>query len=153
MAVLGALATIASAGIGIAGAISQGNAAQAAGQFEAQQHDAQAKEDVAAAQRTAAEKSRATQYTMSREQALAAASGAGVDTPSILNIYGDTAGRGDYLARSADFVGQDQARAQQDQAKAALFKGNAAEQGSIFAGIGSGLSGLSKVKANDFGFG
>ena len=148
---LAAVATLASAGLSAMGSIQQGRAQQAALNFEAQQRERQAAEERAASQREAIEKRREANLAMSRQVAVAGASGAGVITPSILDIYGETAQQGEYNAQTALYGGESRARGQMDEAAAARFKGKAARKGSLFEAGGSILSGIGKVAGGSYG--
>jgi hypothetical protein len=132
-------------GLSVIGSIQQGKAQQAALEFEAKQHEAKAKEERAAGQREMLEKRTETERLMSRQTALAAASGAGVETPTVLDIYEETASRGRYLENVAQYGGESRARGELDQAAAARAKGKAAAQGGILSGLATGLSGLGKA--------
>jgi len=133
------------------GSIQQGRAQQAALNFEAQQRERQAAEERAASQREAIEKRHEGAIAMSRQLALASASGAGVVNPSILDIYGETAQRGEYNAQTALYGGESRARGQLDEAAAARFKGKAARTGSFYEAGGSILSGIGKVAGGSYG--
>jgi hypothetical protein len=148
---LAAIATMASAGLSAMGAIQQGKAQQAALNFEAEQHKRQAAEERAASQREAIEKRHEGALAMSRQLAIAGASGAGVVNPSILDIYGETAQAGEYNAQTALYGGESRARGQLDQAAAAKFKGKAARQGSMLDAAGSILGGISSVAGKKYG--
>lgn len=151
MAMLGAIASIASAGLGAMGAMQQGAAAQAAGQYQQDADIAQGKADFAAAQRDMIQKQQQTDVTQSRQIALAAASGAGVQTPTIKDIYGQTAGRGDYMARTALYPGQQRQWALNVAGANAKYQGDVAEQAATLNAIGAGIGGLSKVNWGSFG--
>lgn len=148
---LAAVATLASAGLSAMGSIQQGRAQQAALNFEAKQHERQAAEERAASQREALEKRHEGDLAMSRQLAVAGASGAGVVTPSILDIYGETAQRGEYNAQTALYGGESRARGQIDQAAASRFKGKAAKQGSLYEAGGHILSGIGSAAGKKYG--
>jgi hypothetical protein len=132
-------------GLQVVGSIQQGKAQQAALNFEAKQREAKAKEERAAGQREMLEKRAETERVLSRQAALAAASGAGVETPTVLDIYEETASRGRYLENVAQYGGESRARGQLDQAAAARMRGKAAAQGGILDGLAAGFSGLGKA--------
>lgn len=140
-----AIAAIIGTGLQVIGGIQQGKAEQAALNFEAKEREKKAAEERAASQREAIDKRTETQRVMSRQTALAAASGAGVVNPSILDIYGDTAAEGEYKAQATLYGGESRARGQIDQANAARAKGKAAYKGAIFDSVGSALAGLGKT--------
>jgi hypothetical protein len=82
---------------------------------------------------------------LSEQKAKAASSGAGVVNPTILDIMGETAQHGDYLARSDIAAGENKARGLLDQAAVTRYKGKAAYRGAILEGIGSGLKSAAKA--------
>lgn len=148
MAALPAVAMIASmaaTGLQMMGTLQQGQAAKAAGEFEGKQRERQAAEERAASQREAIGKRAEAERVMSRGKALAASSGAGVVTPSILDIYGDVAQEGEYNAQTAIYGGESRARGQIDAANAARFKGKTAYKGSILEAFGQGFAGVGKA--------
>ena len=142
MAAIGAIASLASGVIGMAAARQQGLAAEAAAEYEAESREVRAKEEVAAAQRKAYERREESERLQKRQRAVAASSGAGATSPSILQIYEETAERGEYLAGSELYGGQSRARGQRDAAQAALLKGDAAKKGSVLEGFGHLATGI-----------
>lgn len=151
MAALAAIATIAATGLQVMGTIQQGKSQQAALNYEAQMRDKKAAEERAASQRTSIEKRREGELAMSRGKAIAAASGAGVVNPSILDIYSETAQRSEYNAQTELYGGESRARGEMDQAALARAKGKAAMKGSILEGIGQGFSGIASVAGKKYG--
>lgn len=139
------MATLAATGLQVMGTLQQGQAAKASANFEGKQRERQAAEERAAGQREAIGKRNEADRLISRGKALAASSGAGVVTPSILDIYGDAAGEGEYNAQTALYGGESRARGQIDAANAARFKGKAAYKGSILEAFGQGFSGVGKA--------
>ena len=155
MAMLGSMASM---GAGIAGGIMQGNAAKAQAQYEYNMRIEQGKQDVAAAQRQGIQQGQQTDMVMGKQLADAAASGGGVQTPSIMAIYGQTDGQGNQNLRSSMYTGQQQQWQQQALANAAKARGDNAAQGSMLAGIGGAMGGLGKMMGGmggggDMGFG
>jgi len=142
MAALTAIASLASTAIGVAGAIQQGRAAEAAAEYEAQSREVRAKEEVAAAQRQSYERREQAKRLGKRQRAVAASSGGGAQSPSVLQIYQETAERGEYLAASDLYGGKSRARGQRDAAQAALMKGDAAKKGSFLEAAGVAASGI-----------
>lgn len=139
---IAAIASLAAGGLQAMGAIQQGKAQQAALNYEAEMRKKAAAEERAASQREAIEKRSEADRVLSRQRALASASGAGVVTPSILDIYGETAAKGEYNAQTALYGGESRARGQIDQANLARAKGKAAAKGSILEGFGAIVSGI-----------
>jgi hypothetical protein len=139
------VATIAASGLQAMGQLQQGRASQAALNYEAGMRDKKAAEERAASQREAIEKRQEAGLAMSRQKALAASSGAGVVNPSILDIYSDTAGEGEYNAQVSLYGGESRARGELDQAALARAKGKAARKGSILEAGGTMLGGIGKA--------
>ena len=156
MAELAALASIAGSGstilpiIGtaatVAGTIGAGYAQKQEAEFAAKQAERSAAEERAIASRESEERRKKTAFVLSEQKAKAASSGAGVVNPTILDIIGETAQEGDYLARSDTAAGENKARGLLDQAAASRYKGKAAFTGSILQGIGKGAKGFSNVR-------
>jgi hypothetical protein len=133
-------ATLATIGklAGAAGTIFSGIAANSAANYEAAQMEQKATEERAAATREAAQKRREGQLIQSRQQALAAASGAGAgtDAPTIIKLMTDTASFGDYSARSHLYGGESRARGLTDAARGRRASGQASLLGSFIGGFG-----------------
>src|SRR5687767_8789375 len=104
-------ATLMMVGQGVqAGAgIGKGISAQRAGAYNAAGLERQAADERAAAGRAAIERRTDTDRVISKQVAGAAASGAG-GGPSLLDIIGDTAARGEYQAQSEMYAGESRAR-------------------------------------------
>lgn len=152
LAALSAVAGIAGTGMGVAGALQQGNAQQAAANYQAGVDRQQGQQAFAAGTRSANERNLQTDLVQSKQVAQAAGSGAGVSNPTIADIYGQTAGRGNYLASGDLYQGQERQRAYDMLADDALYRGKVAGQAGDLAAIGTGLKGLSKVNWGDFRF-
>lgn len=145
MAAAAAIAGIIGTGLQMMGTIQSGKAQQAALNHEAMMKKRQGQEEFAASQRQAIEKRKEGELVMSRQRALASASGAGVVNPSMLDIYGETGAEADYNAEIEKFGGLSRKAGLYDQAAAARAKGKAIAKGSIFEGLGQGFAGLSKA--------
>lgn len=129
-------------GLTVAGTVGSGIAAKQQGKAAAESLKRQGTEEQAIASREAEDRRRDVGLVLSKQKNVAAASGAGVLNPTILDIMGDTAQRGDYYARSATSAGENRAAGLMDQAAAARFKGDSAFSGSILEGIGKGVGGV-----------
>ena len=129
------------------GTIAAGAAQKNAADFEAQQMDMKAKEEVAASQRDALQKKQEGAILNSRAQALAAASGggAGTDAPTIVKLMGQTVGQSQYNADSAMYGGYSRAAGLRDSAKGRRAEGNASLLGSVFGGFGSMAKGITNT--------
>ena len=149
------LETLALMGSGVkAGAqIGGGIAAKNAGNFEAAQYAQNAADARAAGQRSGFEEAGKTAALLGKQKAIAAASGAAVASPSILDIMGDTAQRGKYLQEAEVYKGEARARDDMNRAAAAKMKGKNAEIGSILEGVGTMATGVGKygpaIRARD----
>ena len=106
--------TALSAGSTILGANSEAKQYKSA----AAQLDVQAGAERAMSQRDAFEQRRQARLLSSRGLAVAAASGAGADDPTVVNALADIEGEGEYRALTALYNGEEQARADESQAKA-----------------------------------
>ena len=137
------LAGAALSGIGsIAGGIAASNASEA----QAKAAERQASEERAASQREAVQRSKEARLVMSRQQAVAGASGAGATDPTVLKLMGDVAGQGYNNSQAALYEGESRGRALEDQAAISRMQGRQARlAGFIGAGtsILSGFSGFS----------
>lgn len=120
------------AGSRIAGGIN----AQRSADYNARALEAQAPQEIAAAQRTAMERRLETERLISRQVALGAASGAGTG-PSLLDVIGDTAQQGEYRAQADQYQGEERARSLRDRARVARYEGTNALIGSVLEGVGS----------------
>lgn len=141
--VLGGIGALVSAG----GTIASGVAAKNAADFEAQQMEMKAQEERAAAQREAQAKKREGALVMSRQQALAAASGAGAgtDAPTIVRLMTDTAREAEFGANSVLYGGESRARGLIDTAKGRRMSGRASLLGSTIGGFGQAIGGLGRA--------
>jgi hypothetical protein len=138
MAGLQTLLFVAGSALSAAGTIGAGVSAKKAGEYEAGGLERAANEERVAGQRAAMEKRREAEYVSSAQRAKAAASGSSITgSATIMDIFGDTAQRGEYLAQVEAYGGESRARGRLDQAKASRFKGKAALTGSILEGLGT----------------
>jgi hypothetical protein len=104
--VLSAASTV----LGAVGSIHSGNAEARELRSQAAQLDEQAGLERATAQRRSIEERRGARLAGSRALALAAASGAGADDPSVLNTITGLDGEGEYRALSTLYSGDQTAR-------------------------------------------
>jgi hypothetical protein len=133
------------AAIGAAGSIASGIAQKNAADYQAEQQEAQGKEEFAASQRDADAKRREARIVQSRQQAVAAASGAGAGDPTIIRLMTQTAGQGEYNAQTALYTGEQRKRGLFDAAKATRLSGRASLLGSFIEGAGTLTKGISGV--------
>ena len=128
------VATVAGGAIQAAGTIMGGNAAADAGKaqrgaqyFKAAQEEQAAQESRAAAQRGSLDKARESRLLLSKLQANAAASGGGASDPTVLDLAGGIAGRGEYESLMEMYKGENRARGLEDQAIGSRMSGDAAK--------------------------
>jgi hypothetical protein len=140
MAGIGAILSIVGTGLSVVGQIQQNKAQSAVANYEAKAAIAKGKEERAAAQREALDKQEQTDFLLSKQRALAAASGAGLETPSVIDIYTKTAQRGEYQEQALRYGGESRQRGYEDKA-AALRAGSGGDALGI---VGGALAGLSK---------
>lgn len=112
------------------GAIKSGNAAADAGraqqlqaEYQAQQLEQNAGQDIATGQRAAAEQLRQARLLQSRALAVAAASGGGAMDPSVLNIIGGIDMEGKLAADIEMYNAKESARGKKDDARALRYTG------------------------------
>lgn len=143
------LETLALVGTGVkAGAqIGGGIAARDAGKFEGTQLERNATEARAAGQRQGFEQDAKTAQVLGKQRAIGAASGAAMTSPTITDIMGETAQRGEYLSAAERYKGDVESNKDLNAAAAARLKGKNAMTGSILEGIGTGMTGLSKYRS------
>lgn len=134
--------SVASTAIGAVGTIAAGQAAKRDAAFQAQQMEIQAGQERAAAQREADEAKRRTALVLSRQQALASASGLGASDATIEELAAETAGFGAYQQDALRAQGEQRAANLALSAAAARASGNAAATGSYLNAAGTILGGL-----------
>lgn len=133
------LLTIASTAFSAVGTLVEGAAAGRTAEFEARQREQQAKEARAVSQREALEKRREQRLLESAQLARAAAVG-GASDPSVIDIFADTAERGELAVQTALYAGETQARGLETAAEVRRFEGRQARLASL---IGAGTDILS----------
>lgn len=156
MAQLATIATIASVAgtvVSAVGTIAAGQAAARDAEFQAQQLDIQAKDEFAASQREAEEIRRNKELVLSRQQALASASGMGATDDSIVSLAAETAGFGKYQELSALAAGAMRRRNAEYGAASARATGQAQKTGALFQAGGTILGGFGNVFQQKYGTG
>lgn len=140
LATIASVATIAAAAISAGGAVYEGYQSQQANELEARQEKKAGDLEFASSQREADQRRLEGQLIMSRQQALAAASGggAGADAPTITKILSDTGEAADLNSRNTIFQGASRRQDYFDSASARVATG----QGNFFGGILRGLGSL-----------
>lgn len=141
-------------GIGIAatvlsaiGSVAGGSSAQKTANSEADQLIARAKARRAEGGAAAREELRQKRLIKSRAQAVAAAQGANLSDPSLVNLMGDLEAEGQYRALSRMFEGDDEARGYEDTAAARRKEGKALKKAGLLRGVTSVLSGVSSLRS------
>jgi hypothetical protein len=142
--ILGLAGTALSAVGTVAGGVAAKNQAEA----QAQAAERQANEVQAASQREAIQRSREAKLLISRQTALAAASGGGAADPSILTNAGNIAARGKFNADSALYEGSAAAAGLQDTAAVSRWQGRQEMFGSFIKAGSTTLNGLSAWQKN-----
>lgn len=136
------VATAASTVIGTAGALVSGQQANEQYKFEARQAEMRANEARAAASRKMQEDRKKEDLTQSRLRAVASTSTGSATDIGTLNLGGDIAERGEYIAMMDWAQGENRARGFEDQAAAARYKGKSALTGSYFKAGGTLFDGI-----------
>lgn len=143
----------------VAGSVVQGRAqrragiaAQEAANYEADQLDDAAGEELAAGQREGFEIDRQTDLLGSRQQAVAAASGAGATDPNVTDAMADVEREGGYRRNIALYGAIQRGRGLRAQAEATRRSGQAARTGSRYAAAGTILGGIGSAAANASSF-
>lgn len=154
--------TAVSVGTSLVGRVVQGRAQNQAGiaqqqaaNYEATQLEAAAGGELAASQREAFETERQRDILLSRQQAVAAASGAGASDPTVTDLMGDVYREGTYRADLVRYTGADRAVGLLKQAHATRLSGESARRGgqmartgTIIGGIGEAFGGASSFFMN-----
>lgn len=126
-----------SAGLGAAGTLYGGVQAQAGADFESRQLQAKGDEEKAISQREAAQARREKELTQSRIQAVAAASGGGVNDDSITAIMEGVEQQGDYNSMLALYQGDSSKNKMYASAANRKQEGKSALIGSVLSAGGS----------------
>jgi len=153
MAGLGTILGVVGSVVSAVGTIAAGQASRRDAEFQAKQLDIQAKAEFAAGQREAEEIERNKKLVLSRQQALAAASGMGADDPTIVTIAAETAGYGKYQELSALAAGEMRQRQAQYAAASARATGRADAAGAWFSGAGTIIGGFANAFQERYGNG
>lgn len=122
-------------------AVKQGNTARAVSNYEAQQLDAQANDEMAAGTREAANESTKTALLLSRARAVGAASGGGMD----FEMLGDIGGEGGYRSLTAMWGGVEAALGRRAQAGAVRFEGRQQQAAGRVRGFNTVLQGAGTI--------
>lgn len=137
-AIFGLIGTIVSA----AGTIAAGQAEKEQADYEAKQLDLKAQEEQAASQREAFEADKEKRLVVSRQQALAAASGLTASDPTVVDITSGTEAYGVYRSRMFRYGGEERATGLRAQAEGRRISGQAAAQGAMYSALGTVIGGF-----------
>ena len=107
----------------------EGISRQKAAEFSAEQMEINAGQELAAAQRNMAEELRVSEAMQSRALAIAGASGAGTDDPTMRSILGSIAEEGMLAAQSQLYQGTEASRSLRLAAEVARWEGRRAREG------------------------
>jgi hypothetical protein len=132
--------TVAGTALGAGSTIIGANAEAKDLRQQAAQLEAQAGLERATSQRTAMEEKRQARLASSRAQALAAASGGGVDDPTVVNIMAGIEGEGEYRALSALYEGDQSALGMEAEAAARRKGAKATKRAGLVKAAGTILS-------------
>lgn len=155
LATIGTIVSIAGTAIGTgAQIIGTNRAARAEAEAQedyAQQEEQMGKLEFAAAQREVLERKYEGDLVMSRQQALAAASGGGASSPSIVTLMSETAKRARYGEETAMYLGRTKRDALYKSAESRRTTGRASLMGAQIASWGllaRGVGGIGSSAAN-----
>lgn len=146
MAELAIAAMVAGTVLSAAGQVQQGNAANKAAQYQAQQLDVNAGQQRAVAQRQAINDRRAGRLAESKLQARAGASGAGAGDPTVINLAQDIGAQSEYNALTSLYDGEEKARGMEGEADMKRYEGKMAKKGATIGAISSTLSSFGSMR-------
>lgn len=150
---IAAVGTLAATGISVAGSLEAGRRSRETQELLAAQEESTGTAELAAAQREAEERKWEAKILQSRQQAIAAASGAGAgsDAPTIVNLMAKTAERGQYGVDSMIYAGETRRDAYRRSARNRRITGEADQIGSYFTAGGTlatGIGRFGELRAN-----
>jgi hypothetical protein len=137
-AIIGLVGTAVSA----AGTLAAGAAQKSAGDYQAAQLDQQAKEETAAAQREAERADKEKKFVLSRQQAVAGASGLGALDETVQSLADDVVTQGEVNKGMILYGGEERAKGRRAQAVSSRMEGKAAQTGSYFGAAGTLMDGI-----------
>lgn len=134
------LAFVAATGLGIYGQKKAGDAAEDAGRATAIELERRAKARRAVGTREAAEERRNAEFAYSRALAVAAASGGGVQNPTVIKLLADLQAEGDYRVLSRLYTAEEEAQGTDFRSDVALREGRARKKLSRYGMASTALS-------------
>lgn len=143
--ILGSVLGLLGSGLSAVAAIQQGKYENAVAKAQAKAMEQRAMEERASSQREADARRKNAALVMSRQRAIAGASGGGTDDTTMLDLFGDTASAGETDARYALYEGETRGRGLEFDAGLRRAAGRQAKRNATFAAIGYGLSGFTGV--------
>lgn len=146
-ALIGTVATVGSGLVQAGATVYAGNEEKKAAYEAAKRDETAGQAEFAASQRESQERKLEGELVMSRQQALAAASGggAGADAPTIVRLMTETAKRSRYGQESTMFGGRSRRQTYFDSASSRRTTGDANFLGSVFTGLGQGMGAVAKA--------
>lgn len=144
---------VAGTAVSAAGTIAGGQARAQASEFEARQYEARALEERAAGQQEAFDIKRKTALALSRNKALAGASGFSASDAGTLDLIGDIAGEGALQEGFAQYGAGVRAAGMRNAATGARMEGRAARTASYFDAAGTMLLGAADASKTIAGSG
>lgn len=136
---------VAGSALSAGGTILGSNAEAKALRREAAQLEVNAGLERASSQRRMIEEKRSATLANSRALALAAASGASADDPTIVNLMAGIEGEGEYRALTALYEGETQAQGMEDQARQNRVAAKATKKAGMIKAAGTILSAGSSI--------
>lgn len=138
--ILGALST----GLGVIGAIQEGQYANASAKAQAKALERKADEERAASQRQAIRRAQEANLLLSKQQAQAASSGGGATDPTVVRLAQGIAAEGAYQTAGTIFEGESRATGLMDQAALTRWEGKQRKRASFINAGTTLLSGMSE---------
>ena len=132
---------VASTAMSVISSIKQGNDQQKLLNRQAEQAEIDAGQKRAVGQRDVIAVKQRGEDLKSRARALAAASGAGSDDPTMEQIFGDIGARTEHDAMMAMYNAESGARRDESQADAWRYEGKMASRAGMITGLGTAISG------------
>lgn len=133
------MATIAKVAVGAGSALYKGNVLRKKKLQEAEAYRDAKNRTMAAATREMEEERRTKEFMHSRAVALAAASGGGVDDPTVVKLLGDINAEGEYRVMSRLWAGQDRAEGLLFRSEVARRESDDARTAGVFNALTAGL--------------
>lgn len=123
-------ASVAGTAANLYGTIAQGNAQRGQEDYQAQQQAQESKAAFATGSQKAAQQAQVGAFALSRDEAVASASGATATSPSVENVEKQVAGNSEYNVLSSVYEGQEAANSHTQQEMNDYYMGKEAKAGS-----------------------